>query len=185
MGSSLSVILLNLLMWYENSGKPKSTKWRRHDIATTIARPYHGQAIDMDNDGDLDIVMAFGSVTKTKPKVPNQVSWFENRLKQKQGFRKHFVCNLVFATEAAAADFDNDGDLDIAACAWGAKQGKVIWAENLGLTKSSWKVHTLKQHWPKACSLIAADFNNDKRIDILASAERGSNEVRLWLNLAK
>jgi len=41
----------------------------------------------------------------------------------------------------------------------------------------------LKDNWPKANQVIVADLDGDGRLDIVASAERGSNELRWWRNL--
>ena len=45
-----------------------------------------------------------------------------------------------------------------------------------------WKMHTIKRPWPNAVTVIVADLNNDGRLDIAASAERGANELRWWRN---
>jgi hypothetical protein len=41
----------------------------------------------------------------------------------------------------------------------------------------------LKEDWVKANQVVVADLDGDGRLDILAEAERGSNEVRWWRNL--
>jgi hypothetical protein len=40
----------------------------------------------------------------------------------------------------------------------------------------------LKQDWPNANQVILVDLTGDGRLDIVASAERGSNELRWWRN---
>jgi hypothetical protein len=40
----------------------------------------------------------------------------------------------------------------------------------------------IKDRWPNANQVIAADFNKDGRIDLAATAERGANELRWWRN---
>ena len=40
----------------------------------------------------------------------------------------------------------------------------------------------LKDHWPKANQVIVADMTGNGLLDIIAGAERGSNEVRWWRN---
>jgi hypothetical protein len=40
----------------------------------------------------------------------------------------------------------------------------------------------LKQGWVNADQVFIADLDGDGRADIVASAERGSNELRWWRN---
>ena len=49
----------NQLVWYENPGDPARDPWTKHVIDTPY-RPAHGHPVDMDGDGDLDVVMALG-----------------------------------------------------------------------------------------------------------------------------
>ncbi|MFT5471490.1 MAG: hypothetical protein ACI8UO_006624, partial [Verrucomicrobiales bacterium] len=45
-----------------------------------------------------------------------------------------------------------------------------------------WTQHRLKHNWRSANQVIIADMNSDGRLDIVAGAEHGSNEVRWWRN---
>jgi hypothetical protein len=56
----------------------------------------------------------------------------------------------------------------------------VVWFRNGG--KGAWERHVLKGRWVNANSVIAADLDRDGRLDIAATAERGSNEFRWWQN---
>ena len=80
-----------------------------------------------------------------------------------------------------AADLDGDGDREVVATAWGGV-GQVVWFENSGDPKSGWRQHLLKDKWPRANQPIVADLDGDKRPDIIATAEGGSNELRWWRN---
>jgi hypothetical protein len=73
--------------------------------------------------------------------------------------------------------------LDVIATAWGPS-GKVVWFQNPG-KEGPWTMRVLKEKWPNANQVIAADFNKDGRIDLAATAERGSNELRWWTNLGR
>lgn len=112
--------------------------------------------------------------------------WYENPGNPGDGrvWKKHVIGELPQAFEAIAADVNGDGHLDVVASAWGTKEtGRVVWYENPGdPRKVPWKMHILKVNWSRVDHVIAADFNGDKRLDIAAVAEGGSNELRWWRN---
>jgi hypothetical protein len=69
----------------------------------------------------------------------------------------------------------------VAATAWGPN-GQVVWFENTGDPRQKWTRHVLKEKWVQANSVLIVDLDNDGRLDIVAAAERGANEVRWWRN---
>ena len=77
-----------------------------------------------------------------------------------------------------------DGKIDVVATAW-AKGDRVVWFENPGDPRGKWKRHVIKDKWFAANQVIVADLNGDKRPDIIATAERGANELRWWRNEGK
>ena len=173
----------NLTAWYEQTGMP-SQPWKRHAIDETSVQPVHGQPLDMDGDGDTDVVMGLGMSATGDQAESHQVVWYENVGQPGRGetWQKHLVGPLPFAFEAIAADLDGDRDPDIVATAWGGV-GQIVWFENSGDPKAAWKMHVLKDKWPRANQPIVADLDGDKRPDIIATAEAGSNELRWWQNV--
>ena len=172
-----------LIVWYENTGKAK--QWKKHVIDSTSLQPIHGQLVDIDKDGDVDLVMALG-MTFTKDLKKEQVAWYENSGKPASGpWKKHIIAtNFDGAFEAVAADLDGDKDLDVIATSW-ANRGQVVWFENQGDPKKKWSRHLIKDNWRRANQVITADINGDGRPDIIACAERGTLELRLWENMGK
>jgi hypothetical protein len=176
----------NLVVWYENPGRPgEGARWKKHIIDDQSPRPMHGHAVDMDGDGDPDVVMALGMGAAPGQKNTHQIVWYENVGKPGDGtvWKKHVIAdNFPGAFEALAADVNGDGHLDVLATAWGPR-GRLVWFENPGdPRKVPWKMHVLKDNWPNANQVIAADLNGDGRLDIAAVAERGANELRWWRN---
>jgi len=168
------------VVWYENLGKSATVQWKKF-VIYTAGRPIHGQPVDMDGDGDADVVMALGFAAQEP--VAHQVVWYENIGRPGKGteWKKHVIAEVLSqAFEAAAADLDGDKDVDVVATAWVG--GAILWYENSGVPTGKWTPHVLKENWPKANSVIIADLNRDGRPDIVASAERGSNELRWWRN---
>jgi hypothetical protein len=174
--------LANLTAWYEQTGAA-SQPWKQHIIDNRSPQPVHGQPIDLDGDGDADVLMALGMLATEGQAETNQVVWYENVGQPGSGdvWKKHVVGPLPFAFEAVAADLDGDRDLDIVATAWGGV-GQIVWFESAGNPQAAYKKHLLKDKWPRANQPIVADLNGDQRPDIIATAEHGSNELRWWRN---
>lgn len=171
-----------LVVWYENNKNGAQIEWKKHVIDKTSLEPLHGQIVDMDADGDLDLVMSLGMTYTGNPSA-EQVVWYENNGQPAQGiWKKHLIADgYTGSFEACAADIDGDKDVDVVATAWG-KDGKVAWFENTGAPSQNWKQHTIKNDWPRANAVRIADLDGDERPDIVAGAERGANEVRWWRN---
>jgi hypothetical protein len=176
----------SLVVWYENAGKPGGpVQWKKHIIDDRSPAPIHGHPVDLDGDGDVDVVMALGMRDGPAPREKHQVVWYENVGKPGKGteWKKHVIGDLPYAFEAIAADLDGDGKLDVIATAWGPS-GQVVWFQNPG-REGPWTKRVLKEKWPNANQVIAADFNKDGRTDLAATAERGANELRWWKNLGR
>ncbi|MEQ9376203.1 MAG: LamG-like jellyroll fold domain-containing protein [Imperialibacter sp.] len=74
-------------------------------------------AVDIDSDGDMDIVAGMQA---------DQISWFEND--GSQGFTEHIVDNVVGILDVGAADINSDGSVDLFA----QGDGSLNWFENDG-----------------------------------------------------
>jgi hypothetical protein len=181
----------NHVIWYENTPTAETIDWKKHLIDDSSKCPAHGNPVDMDGDGDLDIVMALGfyyrpgsgDESASLRRDENQIVWYENSGKPKVRIWKKHVIGARFddAFEAAAADLDGDGDIDVAATSW-RNPGRVVWFENHGDPRRTWTRHMLKNNWRSANHIIIADLNGDGRPDIAACAEHGSYELRWWRN---
>jgi len=172
----------NLVVWYENSGNPAATEWKKHVIDDKSPSPAHGQPVDMDRDGDTDVVMALGMVCKEGLQDTNQVVWYENDGSPAEGpWKKHIIhSSFHWGIEAVAADLDGDGDVDAVATSWRSPNG-LAWFENHGDPRGSWTMHVLRKDWISANQVLVGDLNGDGRPDILA-ADEASGEVHWWRN---
>ena len=179
----------NQVAWYQNSGNPAQGGWKKVVIDGSTTAPAHGHPVDLDGDGDLDVVMAFGIAAPVPNNSPDshQVAWYENQGKPGRGssWKKHTIAaNFPQGFEAVAGDLDRDGDLDVVATGW-SPDGRIAWFENPGDPTRKWTTHMIKDHWSNAVTVVLADLDNDGRLDIVACAERGANEIRWWRNLGR
>lgn len=179
------------VIWYENQLDGSDIVWKKHLIDDQSHCPAHGHPADIDGDGDLDVVMALGFYYRPGSGDPaasedpdeNQIVWYENDGEPQAGtWEKHVVgSRFDDAFEAVAADLDDDGDVDVVATSW-RNPGRIAWFENHGDPRGKWTRHLLKNNWRSANQVIVADLNGDGRLDIAASAEHGSYELRWWRN---
>lgn len=176
----------NVVMWYENSGNPLQDGWKKHVIDDQTVNPTHGHPVDLDGDGDLDVVMTYGlaGVLGNNSPDSHQVAWYENLgpAGKDDKWKKHVIApSFPQGFEAVAGDLDGDGDVNVVATGW-SSEGRIAWFENPGDPRGTWKMHTLKKLWPMANTVVLADVDNDGRLDIAACAEHGANEIRYWHN---
>ena len=172
----------NEVMWYSNSGDPTREPWKKHVIDRSPG-PMHGHAVDLDGDGDFDVVMALRGSDDPGARGLNQIVWYENDGSPASGpWKKHVIADgFPAAFEAVAGDIDGDGQVEVVATAWG-EDGRLALFKHRGDPKGPWDMQLLKQGWPNATQVILADLTGDGRLDIVACAERGSNELRWWRN---
>ena len=125
----------DLVVWYENQGNPGRgmVTWKRHAVDTATPYPTHGQPVDLDGDGDLDILMALGMHAEPGDARTHQIAWYENTGEPASGvWPKHVLAQgFQDAFEVVAGDLDGDGDPDAAATSW-RSPGRVAWFENPG-----------------------------------------------------
>jgi len=106
--------------WYEHDGNA-SPNWSAATISSTAlgARAVH--AADVDDDGDLDVLVA--------SQTNNTVALYENDGAATPSFSFLAIdTGASGAYDVSAADMDGDGDLDILAALYGS--GTVVWYEN-------------------------------------------------------
>ena len=96
-----SILLLSLI----SSVMVAQPSFSAADIATNISAASSVHSVDMDNDGDLDILATSESGDK--------VYWFENNGNADPSFSAAEILTGIDARGVHAGDIDGDGDPDV------------------------------------------------------------------------
>ncbi len=156
-----------LTWWSNDTDRPDYIGFAENNISSTLNGASGSYPIDLDLDGDIDILATSYD--------DDEVAWFEND--GNQGFT-HQVINNVFdgAKNITAADFDGDGDYDVVAVA--KESDQLTWWENDGFQVFS---ETNIATGFDGNIIDYADLDGDGDLDIFGGAETGDN-VKWWEN---
>ena len=144
-----------------------------HAVNDNYDGAYSVYAVDIDSDGDLDLIGAARSI--------NAVTWWENTAGDGSFWLVHAIDNnFVYSIEVYAADLDGDGDPDVLGAAMTGDD--ITWWENTAGDGSAWSEHLVDGAFNGARSVHAADVDKDGDLDILGAA-RYDDDVAWWENL--
>ncbi len=125
--------------------------------------------IDLDTDGDLDIVATAG--------LDNDLAWWANGVPAGGGWTRNNVdTEFNGAYGAFCSDLDSDGDMDIVAVAKNADDLAWYSNNNQVFTKAS-----IDDNFNGASAVTAGDLDSDGDIDVIACADNGDT-VAWWAN---
>jgi len=147
-------------------------------LAANLPAPVHVEAVDIDQDGDLDLLVAcMGEIMPNNGKI-GSVIILEND--GHEHFTKHVIAeNIARVTDVRAGDFNGDGKLDLAVGQFGYDQGEIRWMENMG--NWEFKSHILLNR-SGTVNVCVADMNGDHTPDIVAAVSQEWEEIYLFEN---
>jgi len=184
--------------FFRNNGKGKFTKENMHSAGDPCFGYSSIELVDLDQDGHMDVLATNGDLMdgapvitdkdgqkKVTPLVPglcenlklaagHGVVWFKN---DGAGiFTRRRLANSYAAYALGAADFDNDGDTDLALASFsinlydppGINAPGLIWLENDG--NQNFNVRSIPGTGFPAITLAIGDINQDNRPDILVGS---------------
>jgi hypothetical protein len=140
-------------------------------ISTNVIVPYSVYAMDLDGDGDMDVLSASFN--------DNKIAWYENT----DGAGTFGAQNVISidaneATSVYSTDLDGDGDMDVLSSSF--SDNKIAWYENDGTGNFGSQI-VISTAASGAYSVYATDMDGDGDMDVL-SASWTDNRIAWYEN---
>lgn len=160
------------VMWYENNGaRPPVFTPRQIDnnAGDAVAYPRHIQGADIDNDGDLDLIVAAQS--------SSTIAVYFNNGNRPATFSRRIVAahnpsgepKIQGVQHVWASDVNGDGAMDILAAS--EVSSSVYWFENADGVGGSFIPHAVDMDAAGVHAVVGGDADNDGDIDLFAALE--------------
>ena len=157
------------IAWYENQGG--GVFGTQQVITTSVDGAEDVYAIDLDGDGDADVLSA--------SRWDHKIAWYENQGGGVIGPQQVITTDARLAGAVSAIDLDGDGDADVLSTS--RMDDTIAWYENLGGgVFGTQRLITDETDEPMA--IFAADLDGDGDEDVLA-ASLDDNKISWCENL--
>ncbi|MBT8485962.1 MAG: VCBS repeat-containing protein, partial [Phycisphaerae bacterium] len=149
---------------YENDGEPEPSFTTR-PLVYIPEHPESVYAVDLDGDGDLDILVANS--------WDDTILWFKNDGATPPSFVAQIVSDEAADVSAVfAMDMDGDADVDIVAAT--PDDDRIRWFENDGRQAPIFIPHEVSSNAIEGSAVFAADIDGDGRVDVVSASELDS-----------
>ena len=155
--------------WFENIDG-KGLSWTEHIIGNNVNGAFSTYAVDIDNDGDLDVLGA--------AQVTHNIILWENTTGNGNNWLEKIVdTNLGWARCVSAADINNDGLVEILGAS--GRDNMIAWYKKVG---ENWVKNIVVNNFVGANYIYPADLDRDGDIDIIGTANEG-NKISWFENM--
>jgi hypothetical protein len=175
----VSDAVTGVLAWYSQTSRDL---WQRHVIpGVSTLNAHFGRLVDMDGDGQLDILLPVTQGVAWVRNVNKGTSWEIHPIVQ---FTDTNWDNVV--TEVAAGDVHHDGTLDVVFTVGSLTGGLTtprsggLYIAHMGLT--AWQVSEVYRTQNNVVGVQLVDFDGSGYLDIVSNTEYQQNSVTLWKN---
>ena len=136
-----------------------------HDITTNAGGASSVYAVDMDSDGDMDVLSASAH--------DNKIAWYEND--GSESFIEYVISDSSDDLYTVyASDMDSDGDMDVLSAS--GDDDKIVWYKNDG--NQSFTEHIISSSVDYGRDVYAADVDGDGDMDALSASSQ--NDKIAW-----
>ncbi len=172
--SSLDIVAsswqLNEIAWWEKD-KDTESGWTKHIIKTNYTNAHDAQCVDIDLDGDIDII--------TVSSTPGSIDICYNNSGEIPAWSYvQLTSNFTGAKSVKIIDLDSDNDLDIIGTA--DESNMLAWWENTGDNSQIWSKKIIDANFIGSCFVDVIDINKNSKLDVIGSAW-SSNQLAYWL----
>ncbi len=173
------------ISWFEIDGEPlEPDAWIEHEL-TRVVWPINSEPVDLDRDGDVDIVG--GSVAETRIIVfendgagaftehPMRIAGTSLTGEERPPGRRDDAEALVSGFNMDYVDLSGDGRLDIVTFEFSTLLGRsVVWLEQPESLDGEWRLHEIADYHPdEVVGIVVADINGDGRPDVMTGGYSG------------
>ena len=157
------------VLWYRQIS---GGGWEENIIATDIPVPAHATVVDLDQDGDRDVIVAVLGDIWPDDSAIGSVILLDNQ--DGRFVPRTLLDDVRRVTDVQCGDLDGDDDLDLVVSVFGYAHGKIVWLENRGQGK--FRDHELLAT-AGTIHVPLADYDADGDLDIAAVVSQDSEEV--------
>ena len=141
-------------------------------ITTNTDAPRSVYAVDIDGDGDMDVLS--GSA------MDGKIAWYENTDGQGNfGSQQIITTNTLFTELVYSSDIDGDGDMDVLSAS--KNDDKIAWYENTDGQGNFGSQQVISSYSSSARGVHSADIDGDGDMDVL-SASAGDDKITWYEN---
>jgi len=161
----------NVIAWWSNDGG-SPISWTRETIDDGFLNAHEVHPVDLDSDGDIDILgAAAGSA---------EIAWWSNNGETPIHWTRQSIgINLPGVRSAEPCDLNADGHIDVLGAV--VDTHELCWWSNNGATPITWTKHVISDTYDRAHDTSVCDLDQDGDPDIVGACWSSSSGRISWM----